>query len=373
MIKSRMKKWTQAAVCAAVAGGTLVASERPAHALMDPWTMQAYVDVAYSVVRLGKEILGSSDAPQIIQKLTEIEAAIISEMRTIRNQALQSNTRAVFQLFRMLADNAPGDPTNASSWSNIVTLQQQTATQMFDIIQSANDAQSSYELTPAYNALLATGANVLRIKKDIWPAFPSSWNDYYIWLQPGMQANYKMIGSRRHECWDGQNPGYRPPPTDSAIALAVWKVTTQDGKYKQSQLWTKKINNRNIHVETYRLECPGVGRTPVVSTLKRYCNPATRSCPLLYPIDCTSTRTWRACESGVEPLVCADRFATATFDADPAVQITRSGMRALQTLSGGNDFDAPNNNGYLTFGMYVDPWVNEPACGTNPWGYAQQP
>jgi hypothetical protein len=372
MFKNRRKRIGASAVCGTLIAGTIMTAQTPAHAYVDPVTMQAWVDLAYSVVRLGKSILGSSDAPALIAKLQSVQDAVINEMRTQRNMELQSNARAVFDLFRNLADNAPSDPTNAGHWTNILTLQQQTANAMYDIIQFSNDGQSAYELGPAYNSLLAAGANVLRIKRDIWPDYPSSWADYYYWLQYGMNANYKLVGSQRHQCWPGHNPGYRPRPRINSIGLTAWLNSTQPGRYQQSLLYKKKVANRTFLVQRY--SCP---HRINPYTAEFHCNPATRTCTagpngMSVTPYCTLTRNW--CAAGTSPLDCATQLADPVWHADPAVQSTRASMRALQTLSGGNDYDAPNNNGYLYYGMYVDPWVDEPACGSGtPWAYAQDP
>ena len=49
-------------------------------------------------------------------------------------------------------------------------------------------------------------------------------------------------------------------------------------------------------------------------------------------------------------------------------------MKGIQTLSGGNDYDYASNDYLLAQGKYVDPWVDEPSCGSSaPWAYPQQP
>jgi hypothetical protein len=48
-------------------------------------------------------------------------------------------------------------------------------------------------------------------------------------------------------------------------------------------------------------------------------------------------------------------------------------MTAIQTLSGGNNYDAASNNRFLAQGKFVDPWVHEAACGSAPWAYPQVP
>jgi hypothetical protein len=369
MFKNRRKRIGASAVCGALIAGTIMTTQTPAQAYVDPVTMKAWVDLAYSVVRLGKSILGSSDAPALIAKLQSVQDAVINEMRTQRNMALTSNARTAFDLFRNLSDNAPGDPTNDDLWSSIVTLQQQTANAMYDIIQFSNDGQSAYELGPAYNSLLATGANVLRIKRDIWPAYPSSWADYYYWLQYGMNANYKLVGSQRHQCWPGHNPGYRPRPHIQSVGLSYWLNTTQPGLYKQSLLYNKKVANREFRVRQYLCKSRGYPEGRIHSMM---CNPVSRECSGGVTQSCTLTHNY--CVAGLTPHECAVQLADPVWHADPTVQSTRASMRALQTLSGGNDYDAPNNNGYLYYGMYVDPWVDEPACGAGtPWAYAQDP
>jgi hypothetical protein len=363
----------------AALAGTMLATEKPAHAAVDPVTVGAYIKVAYEAVELFKSIFGSS-GDDLNQRLQQIQSSIINEMRTQRNMELKSNANTVFNLFRNLTDNTASDPVNDELWTEILGRQQETADAMFDIMMYANDSQSSYELTPAYNSLLATGTNLLDAKKRIWPNFPSSWNDFYIWMQPGMSANYKLIGSQRHQCYPGQNPGYRPRPA-SGQALVDWLGITKTGKFKDTLLWRKKLANKNYVVAIATVECAFTGPS---EGHPHHCNPVSSICntvpteetlnPLLKPICKVVTVPTSPCTASQTPLACAEVLAKAAFDADPAVKLARAGMKGVQTLSGGNDYDWQTNDPLLAQAKFVDPWIEEPSCGSAaPWAYPQQP
>lgn len=348
--------------------GTICLTSRPAHAI-DPATVMmviGYVKQAYDTYKSLSGMLGGGGLT-LAQQLQQVQEKIIGEMRSQRNAALQAQTRSVFTLFRNLSDNQRGDPTNAGLWTNLITLQQETADQMFSIA-TQGDAASRYELAPAYNALIATGAGVLRIKGEIWPSYPSSWNDFYLWLQPGVQGNYSMVGSQIHECYPGFNPGYSPPP-NNITSFNQWIARMKPGKYRQSALWNAMEGPRLHTVGTALRTCFGVpGSTAVVSYL---CSPT--RCPGI--AGCQLTHLTTACtSSGKTGTECAAELAKPHFDADPMVKIIRAGSVGIQTLSGGNDYDAPNNNWLLAQGKFVDPWVDEASCGASgPWAYPHVP
>ncbi len=356
----------------------LCASARPAHAtgaevIAVAGTIYTFFKQVYGYYQTLRGLLGDA-GPSIGQQLQAMQDALIAEMRSQRNMALQSSTRSVFNKFTNLSDNRIGDATNADLWTQIYGQQTDTADLMYDIIASS-DFESAYQLAPAYNALITTGTGVLKIKGELWPSDKSSWNDFYIWLQPAMLADYRMIGSQRHQCYPGYNPGYSPPPTSPAAAVLAWQLRTKPGKYRDSQLWTKKLENRSIHVETWSITCrTGRAGGVITSNWQQTCNPASRTCTSIGTGCWLNSQTWNACGTGVAPLDCADQKAKAHFDADTTVKIIREAMKGIQTLSGGNDYDFATNDGLLAQGKYVDPWVNEASCGSSgPWAYPQQP
>jgi hypothetical protein len=321
-----------------------------------------YVNQAYAIYKSLQALLGGG-APTLAQQLQAMEDKIIGEMRSQRNLALQSQTRTVFNLFQNLADNAKGDPTNDELWTEIITLQQQTADEMFNIITLSGDTQSAYELSPSYFTLITTGTGVLQIKKEIWSNFPSSWNDFYLWLQPGVAAGYKLVGSQTHECYPGFNPGYSPIPAVSSPTYPAWVARMKVGKFKSSSLWNG-MEMRWINVGNILRTCQGVS-----AIVPLYCTPL--GCA--YPT-CPSTPVSSACGTPSDPVGCANRLAKAHFDQDGKVKIIRAGMVGIQKLSGGNDFNAATNNGLLAQGKFVDPWVDEPSCGASgPWAYPHVP
>ena len=132
-----------------------------------------------------------------------------------------------------------------------------------------------------------------------------------------MWADHKLVRARRHECYDGRNVGYRPPPPIGiSSAYDPWFNSTEAGKYRESDLWKRKLENRNIHVETYQCYDFRVG----FITTKRTCNPATRTCTSIpYCGSVVADKIWSACTSSA--LTCADNQARAHFDADPTVQL----------------------------------------------------
>jgi hypothetical protein len=353
----------------------LAVAERPAHAAIDPVSIKAYVELATSVVKLVQSIFGGNGQDMAAQ-LRAIQDAVVGELRTLRNDQLQANTRSVFALFSDLADNGRTDPTNDEMWANIRILQQTTADAFYQVLQGS-DVNSSYSLLPAYNSLLVTGTAVLALKKEIWSGAPSSWNDHYIWAQAGANADYRMVRSQRHQCYPGSNPGYKPPPPKTPRApYAAWEAMTKPGKYKESVLW-KKLANKSFHVETWSGQCCGGRAGCGTISVKTSCNAATRVCAPAV-VSCSSfvpqTRTFAACGDGVSPADCAQQLAKPGFDDDAVVQVVRSGMKGVMTLSGGNDYDAASNNALLAQGKFVDPWTDESSCGSSaPWAYPQQP
>lgn len=93
--------------------------------------------------------------------------------------------------------------------------------------------------------------------------------DTYLWLQPAIAANYKLVGSQFHQCYPGHNPGYRPIPSSPSAVLS-WLQTMRPGRYKDSVPWTQKLANKAVHVETYRA-VRNVGRPPFAEfTWKRF-------------------------------------------------------------------------------------------------------
>jgi len=336
-----------------------------AHAVVDPVSIGAYVAAAYQVVKFGKEIFGGS-GDDLATQLRAVQAAIIGELRSQRNLALKSDASAVFNLFRNLADNDADDPVNSALWSDIIVLQQTTADAMADIINTTGDSTSASELTGAYSTLIATGADVLRLKGDIDPAHPSSWRDFFAWTQAGINTQYTMIKSQYHQCYPGYNPGYRPRP-NTTKPVNPWYATVTPGKYRDSLLW-KGYENRWIHVQTQTSQCHGSTMSGRIR-----CNPATKSC-IGYLTGCVGGGiTWNAC-SGLTALACAEQLAKPDFDGRAQVKVLRASMAALQTLSGGNDFDWRRNNTMMAEGKFTDPYVDEAACTTaGPWAYAQMP
>lgn len=160
---------TIALLCAMLMTG----AARPAQAAFDPATVTAYAAMVEGIFRALNEIktfFGFGNAgPDIGALLSQVKEQLVAEMRSQRNQALVSNTRSVFNLFVDLSDNRLNDATNVAMWTNIRTLMQVTADQMFDIIEPATDRDSAYQLVPAYDALIATGAAVHKMKQELFP------------------------------------------------------------------------------------------------------------------------------------------------------------------------------------------------------------
>jgi hypothetical protein len=350
---------TGAVLCAALLGAAVVTSPSEAKAI-ELGTVSTVISIVkglLDIVKSGKSLLTpttmSSQMAEILRKLGDVQAAIINEMRTTRNQALKNRSTTVFNVFRDLADNRASDPTNASTWSTLRFEQQAVADQMFDIIMNANDVQSTYELATAYDVVVSTGEAVIKIKGEIWPATPSSWNDHYLWLQPAMLANYRMVGSQRHQCHPGFNPGYNPSTS-----------VTVPGRYAYSDLFAKKIANK-----WYTMTSFWCGATS--------CNPGTKVC--VTNSNCNiagggnTTPTTQPCNFQLSDLACATSIAKTAFDNDNVVKVVRESMTAIQKLSGGNNYDAATNDRLLAQLKFVDPWVHEAACGSAPWAYPQVP
>jgi hypothetical protein len=357
-------------VAGALATGVTVVS-RPAEAAVDPVTVTAWIKAAQEMVKLIGSIFDLAGR-DLSSQLEGLRTQILQDMKTLRNQELISEVNTVIALYRELSNNHPNDPVNDELYVELLVRQHDTATAMYDIIQSDADVQSSYELAPAYNVLIHAGNNVLRAKEFIHPQFPSRWEDYYLWNQPAIDADYELVGSQRFQCWPGKNPGYRPKPSPfNTNAYTAWMTTTQPGLYKDSQLWTKKLANKGVTVLKKSMTCHG---SQGFST-SYVCNPGTRKCSWTAISGCiVGPITYRRCAEGTPSLVCADANVQPGWDADPVVKIVRASMTHIQKLSGGNDYDAPNNDALTSQGKIVDPWVNEPACGAGaPWAYPHQP
>ncbi|HEX6275941.1 MAG TPA: hypothetical protein VFZ53_23025 [Polyangiaceae bacterium] len=369
----RARAWFAAGV-----GCAVLASTKPASAI-DPATaaqVAGYVKAAYDVYKAASSMLGNK-APSLAQQLRQVEAAIIGEMRTQRNQALKSNASTVFSLYRNLSDNSRSDPTNPSLYNEILTLQTQTAIAMGDIVWYANDPASSYELAPAMNALVATGVGVLRIKGEIWPQYPSSWADYHYWLLGGIQVNYTMVGSLRHECWPGTNPGWRPMPAN-ASQLVIWLSLTRPGRWEESQLY-KYLMNKYIATGPYAELRWGCNRVTIDDPGGQiHCNPVTDTCrqdgACRYNTPSRAVRVSGHQCGTVSALDCAEKLAYGRFRDDPTVEIIHASMNGIMALSGGNQASSGSNNSLPASGKYVDPWVNEPSCPASaPWAYPHLP
>lgn len=364
---SRRGKRSRAAMsgllAASVVAGTIAGSARPAHAI-EPATVTAVlasIKFSYDAYKVLQGLLNPATPGPTLQQISErlmmTQEAIILEMRTQRNSMLSAGARTALNLFNDLANNLASDPVNTSLWTSTRTQSQTVADQMFDIIVNIQDGNSAYELGPVYNTLLVTGTGVLRIKGQIWPGFPSSWNDHQAWLRAGMAGNYKMIASQRHQCSTGSNPGYLPPPNSATVV----------GKYNESLLWKKLITNRWMTVRQF----------PCGST---QCNTWTFQCVSQVTTACNPSGgfNWSACGNlSISDRDCIVMLTKPTFDADGAVKIIREGMIGIQKLSGGNDFQF--NDGLMSQGKFVDPWVTETSCTPllnptfNRRAYAQQP
>jgi hypothetical protein len=365
--KNRRSRRTPAALaCGLLLGGAVLGSPRPAEAAILPAVVTEVVSfftTAFSYYKQLNELLGDEAAPgpDLAQLIRDLQTDVIGEMRSQRNLALKSQTRTVLNLFTDLADNAPADPTNPSMWTDIRGRQQETADAMFDIITNTGDAESAYQLAPAYNVLITTGTGLLKIKSQLWPRTPASWNDHYAWLQPGIAADYTMIGSQRHKCYPGYNPGFSPRPSPFHPNYPRWEAQTAPGKYRESLLWTKKIANTYYTVATF--PCGA-----------RICNPGSTHCYTSGTICSGGGTATNACNYQLSDLDCAAKLAKPTFDADPVVKVIRGAMLGIQKVSGGNDYDWASNDSLTEEGKLVDPWVYEPSCDeAGPYAYPWQP
>jgi hypothetical protein len=368
----RIRRHVMAVALCATLGATLVATERPAQAAIDPVAITAYIEMVHAGVKLFESITGlGGSAGDINAKLDAIKDEILAAIAQARYDELEAQAEAVFRLFADISDNRPGNATNADDWAEINALQNQVATGMEQIIM-AGSSNGTNALLPGYATLIATGTGVLAIKRELWPSSPvtwSSWGDFYRWLQPGINASYKAIGSQRHMCWDGENPGYQPPPLITNPIYPLWVSKTAPGKYQNSTMW-KRLENRSIHVETWEYFCRcGSG------TWQKTCNPVSGTCNTPNPGFILGARTWAGCGTGVSPVACAQQKAKPHFDANAVVKVARGAMKSTQKLSGGNDFDIDTNDPWMQSGGYVDPWIDEPSCSSvnGPWAYPQQP
>jgi hypothetical protein len=366
-------------LCSGLTVTMLCGAPRPAHAatpalIATAGAIYEFIKEAYDFYKAAMEILEGS-GPSIAEQLKAVEDAIIGEMRTQRNQALTASMRAVFDESANFLDNKVGDPTNPSMFTDILGRMYEASANMSEIVTPGNDANSSYELAATYNSLIAVGTGILEAKGQVFPDFPSSWGDFFHWLQAAMETDYQMIGSQRNQCfvYANKNPGYRPPPSlfSDPAGYATWLVTTLPGPYKNSQLW-RKLTNRNIPVATYTCSNCGPRSTscPPPSTAVMTCNPGTKTCIPGTSGACTLVS--RQCDASVAPLACAESLAKPGFDADVVVQIIRQGMIGIDTRSGGWDADIASNDPLVAQGKLVDPYVAESSCPSG-WAYPQQP
>jgi len=366
----------------------------PKAAKAEPATVMTMVEaflVMYEIFSIGAEIFGGEHdyGPLILERLDQAQLELEEWLRFSSNLPLVSRVAGIAGLFRQIRtldlSNAEEKEDARELWLRALGDMEFLRADMEGRINSP-DMQSAYELAPAYNVLLAIGADFIHAKHEV--TAPAHWDMYHYWLQPGMQTNYSLIASDTYECWNGSNPGHYEDSPERNFDYLVRKAIL--GKWKSSRLY-KWIANRNYR--TYKKEGwanrreqyhPADGTTSSwceAVTYHHKCNPETGACTA-EPAWCGQHHitsyaaprvTLRKCASGVSDLACARSQAEDAFHGDPVVQTIRASMDQIMRRSGGNE-GAPQatNDLFLFHGRVVDPWVEEPSCPSG-YAYPQQP
>lgn len=250
----------------------LTSVERPAQAITPAAVVAAigYVRQVYNTLMEVRTFF-EGDGPTMAQLLSNVEANILNELRTQRNQAWKATAQTAFDQFRTLAARSAGHPNNAAlrdeaSMNAIIAIEQLSI-----IVQEGTDVESSYQLAPTFDALVATQSGLTWALDEIFPGTRAPWAEYHVYLWRGINTDYRLIGSQFFQCWPGFNPGRGN--------YTVGLPTEPSRSYRDSQLWTKKIANRSINLGSQGYFPPLLNGQCVASSAQKVCNPGKKKLP----------------------------------------------------------------------------------------------
>jgi hypothetical protein len=330
---------------------------RPAHAV-PVVEIIGFMTAAYEAYKALAEIIGG-EGPNLSNQLAQVQASILNELRTQRNQQLRATAEAGMNDFRTLTFRQPSDPANQGTWQVARQRMTDALTHYSIIVEDGTDRTSSYELAPLYFTLVTTYAGLLQMKPEIGMA-PSAWEEYYRYLQRAMNVGYKLVGAHIAACWAGFNPGrdgynWSYPNTDFTKA------------YSTSQLFRHVTWNKRYPAgEVTFTGCFTIPPTPIYSV----CSPTDFTCL----DDCGN---WFVAENQQRRNAAIESADWIDFGTNPTVGIVRAAMRQMQKVGGGNEpADFPRIDLPEDHGMFVDPWVTEESCRAvsgGPWAYPITP
>jgi hypothetical protein len=364
-IRATTRRWQLAAI---VGGLALVGNESRAQAALPVATIGAIIQFyqkAYQVLGLVQSIFGDS-GPSIAAQLQTVEANILNELRTQRNQAWRATAQSAFDKFRILAARSVSNPDNPALRDEASSLATTAIEQLAIIVQDGTDVESSYQLAPTFDSLVVTQTGLTRMLDEMFPDTPPPWAEYHVYLWRGITTDYRLIGAQFFQCWPGFDPG-----TGNYTVSLPSELTRS---YRDSQLWTKKIANKNVSLGTFQL-CGAARGQCFCGVASKDCNPGTKTCVRL--VGC-SPCTPLSCNNFLFPLsdslLKASQAVDPTWNADGVVKTTRAAMLGIISVGGGEDPGSDADVDLPHMGMLVDPWVDEPRCGPNgPWAYPTMP
>jgi hypothetical protein len=348
------KKTSRGWVVALLVGCLILTQARRSEAALgidDVVAVIGYVQKAYDTYQKFKKLLGGGgEGPDLSAKLDRIKGDIISELtRQLvlgQNNVWQANAETVFQNFRIISSRAPSDPKNIPDQVLAATLARQTMNAYYQIVANSNDAESSYQLAPTFNALITAYVGLSKMEGELTPAHPATWATYDSMLQVAMQTNYLLVGAQTIGCRRGFNPS-RPYYTSGLNYVYFQNPYYHSGVIQQtfpsSQLYRDKIANVNIPVTLWSRS----GSRSISAT----CNPGKNTCN-------QSSVTWRTQDG----LSAAHTQIKPTWDADGVVRICRETMAAILKIGGGTRPASDSSTTLPANGYMTDPWVAESRC-----------
>lgn len=336
--------------------GTLTLVPARAHALL-PVALTAVIgfyETAYNYLSKFQTLFGDS-GPDLVAALNQVQANIINEIKSVRNQSWKAHAQTVFDNFQILGMRKRTHKDNVRLWGASWDLSRQTINDFVEIV-NARDVASAYEMAPAFNALVAVNGQLTKMEGEIYPGDPPTWGEYDLYFKHGIRADYAMVGMMKGLCWPGYDPG-------AGKYNKVKGGTYVRNTYRRSMFYEEKVANKNIAVDKISVIVPGRGgyNEFLVSVT---CNPGKHTCaPVPFGIPKTP---WPKPDS----LATAEDLVKPDWDADPTVEAVRNGMLGIMSLGGGDDNWDNENVDLPTEGAFTEPWIYEPECNQAVYPYA---
>jgi hypothetical protein len=320
-------------------------------------------------------IIGSG--PDIAQQIAAMEQAILNELRQMRDQTWTGSAKTVLDQFQIIATWNASDPALPAAWNSTWSTAGSVIQAFDSTIVAANDPTSSYELAPAFAALVTVYYGLAKMKSEWDSAYPSTWATYQVYGQIAMQDYYDLVGMRYGIC---QNAGAEPAFNvylngQDAAQFGTRMTNTQ----VSSQLYSVVANHM---ISTGRKACYGLQSfrtggirftTPVAygatcsgfcadcAVAGEMCNPVTNQCH-------ADAQSYILYSPNQESWLAAVNHADLTyFGADPTVNIIRASIGNLIGVVGGTD---PGSDAWVpTDAELIDPWVLDHNCpAVSPYG-----